>query len=54
MAPEMLTQIFPHKESNYSRRNSTALHRRRNKTVISGKKFYLAWDQKYETFYRWN
>ena len=36
MAPEILTDIFPQKESNYSRRNSTILHGRSIKTVMYG------------------
>ena len=38
MAPEMLTQIFPQKESNYSLRNSKTLQGRSIKTVICGSK----------------
>ena len=33
MAPEILTEIFPQKESNYSLRNSTTLQGRSIKTV---------------------
>ena len=36
MVPEILTEIFPQKESNYSLRNSTALSGRSIKTVIYG------------------
>ena len=36
MAPEILTEIFPQKESNYSLRNSTALQRSSIKTVRYG------------------
>ena len=36
MAPEILTEIFPQKESNYSLRNSTTLQGRSNKTVMYG------------------
>ena len=36
MAPETLTEIFSHKENNYSFRNSTALQGRSIKTVING------------------
>ena len=36
MAPEILAEIFPHKESNYSLRNSTALQGRSIKTVMFG------------------
>ena len=36
MAPEILTEIFPQKESNYDLRNSTALHGRSIKTVMYG------------------
>ena len=36
MAPEILTEIFPQKESNYRLRNSTALQGRSIKTVIYG------------------
>ena len=36
MAREILTEIFPQKESNYSLRNSTALQGRSIKTVIYG------------------
>ena len=36
MAPEILTEIFPQKESNYSLRNSTALQGRSIKTVMYG------------------
>ena len=36
MAPEILTEIFPQKESNYSLRNSTKLQSRSIKTVIYG------------------
>ena len=34
MTPEILTEIFPQKESNYSLRNSTALQGRSIKTVM--------------------
>ena len=34
MAPEILTEMFPHKERNYNHRNSTALQGRSIKTVI--------------------
>ena len=34
MAPEILTEIFPQKESNYSLRNSTALQGGSIKTVM--------------------
>ena len=36
MAPEILTEILPQKESNYSLRNSTALQGRSIKTVMYG------------------
>ena len=36
MAPETLTEIFSHKENNYSFRNSTALQGRSIKTVMYG------------------
>ena len=36
MAPEILAEIFPQKESNYSLRNSTALQGRSIKTVMFG------------------
>ena len=36
MAPEILTEIFPQKESNYSLRNSTTLQGRSIKTVMYG------------------
>ena len=36
MAPEILTEIFPQKKSNYSLRNSTTLHGRSIKTIING------------------
>ena len=36
MAPEILTEIFPQKESNYNLRNSTKLQSRSIKTVIYG------------------
>ena len=36
MAPEILTEIFPQKESNYSLRNSTAMQVRSIKTVMYG------------------
>ena len=36
MAPEILTEIFPQKESNYSLKNSTALQGRSIKTVMYG------------------
>ena len=36
MAPEILAEIFPQKESNYSLRNSTALQGRSIKTVMYG------------------
>ena len=36
MAPEILTEIFPQKESNYSLRNSTTLQGRSTKTVMYG------------------
>ena len=52
MAPEMLTDIFPHKESNYNLRNSTSLQGRGIKTVMYGSN--LVWDQKYGTFYQRN
>ena len=34
MMPEILTEIFPHKESNYNLRYSTALQGRSTKTVM--------------------
>ena len=34
MAPEILTEIFPQKESNYSLKNSTTLQGRCIKTVM--------------------
>ena len=36
MVPEILTEIFPQKKSNYSLRNSTTLHGRSIKTIING------------------
>ena len=36
MAPEILTEIFPQKESNYGLRNSTAMQDRSIKTVMYG------------------
>ena len=36
MAPEILTEIFPHKESNSGLRNSTALQVRSIKTIMYG------------------
>ena len=36
MAPEILTEIFPQKQSNYSPRNSTTLQSRSMKTVMYG------------------
>ena len=36
MAPEILTEIFPQKESNYSLKNSTTLQGRCIKTVMFG------------------
>ena len=36
MAPEILTEIFPQKESSYSLRNSTTLQGRSIKTVMYG------------------
>ena len=36
MVPEILTEIFPQKESNYSLRNSTSLQGRTTKTVMYG------------------
>ena len=36
MAPEILTEVFPQKESNYSLRNRTALQGRSIKTVMYG------------------
>lgn len=36
MTPEILINIFPHKESNYNLRNSTVLQDRTIKTVIYG------------------
>ena len=36
MAPEILTEIFPQKDSIYSLRNSTALQGRSIKTVMYG------------------
>ena len=36
MSPEILTEIFPQKESNHSLRNSTRLHGRSIKTVMYG------------------
>ena len=36
MAPEILTEIFPQKESNYSLRNSTTLQGRSIKTIKYG------------------
>ena len=48
-APEILTEIFPQKESNYGLGNSTALQGR---SMVQ--KLYLVWDQKYGIFYRRN
>ena len=36
MVPEILTETFPQKESNYSLRNSTSLQGRTIKTVMYG------------------
>ena len=36
MAPEILTEIIPQKESNYSLRNNSTLQSRSIKTVIYG------------------
>ena len=36
MTPEIVTEIFPQKENNYSLRNSTALRVRGIKTVMHG------------------
>ena len=36
MTPEIVTEIFPQKENNYSLRNSTALRVRSIKTVMHG------------------
>ena len=36
MTPEIVTEIFPQKENNYSLRNSTALRGRSIKTVMHG------------------
>ena len=36
MAPEILTEIFPQKESNYSLKNSTTLQGRCIKTIMFG------------------
>ena len=36
MAPEILTEVFPQKESNYCLRNSTTLQGRSIKTVMYG------------------
>ena len=49
MVPEILTEIFPQKESNNSLRNSTTLQGRSIKAVP-----YLVWDEKYGTFYQRN
>ena len=36
MAPEILTEVFPQKESNYGLRNGTAMQGRSIKTVMYG------------------
>ena len=36
MTPKIMTEIFPHKESNYNLRNSTALQDRSIKTIMYG------------------
>ena len=53
MAPEILTETLPHKESNYNLRNSSALQSSSIKTVMScmAQNPYLVWDKKYGTFY---
>ena len=55
MAPEILTEIFPQIETNYSLRNSATLQGRSIKTVMHGleKKLDLVWNQKYGKCYRW-
>ena len=54
MAPEILKEIFPYKESNYSLRNSRALQGGSIKTVIYGSETNLVSDQKYGKFSRRN
>ena len=39
MAPETLTEIFIHKENNYSFTNSSALQGRNIKTVMYGRNY---------------
>ena len=38
MTPNIMTEIFPHKESNYNLRNSTVLQDRSIKTIMYGSK----------------
>ena len=54
MAPEILTEIFPQKEINYSLRNSTALQGRSIKIVMYGSEIKFSLGPKYGTFYRRN
>ena len=54
MAPEILREIFPQKESNYNLRNSTVLQRRSIKTVMYSLETKSSLDQKYGTFHRGN
>ena len=54
MAPEILTEIFPQKESNYSLRNRAELQAEVLKLSCMAQKLYLVWEQKYKTFYRQN
>ena len=46
MAPEILTEKFPQKESNYSLRNSTTLQGRSIKTVMYGSETISSLGQK--------
>ena len=46
MAPEILTEMFPQKESNCSLINSTTLQVEVLKLSYMAQKLYLVWDQK--------
>ena len=54
IAPEILTEIFAQKESNYNLRNSTTLQGRSMKTVMYGSDSISSLEQKIGTFFRWN
>ena len=54
MASNTLTEIFPHKESNYNLRNSTTLQGRAIKTVKYELETISSLEPRYGAFYQQN